>query len=580
MRLPGFFGLAALVACSGVFLLGSAAAQTVYDSVGEIPPGDPSYCDLTHVRVRQSTDKLQIDFYPQATIPGGNQAGITTTTVFEVYFDTDSNASTGTRLGDIGYDCLLRADLYQWNGKSWIDGSAYWDFDQNGHWSHSSGFYISAAWLISQRFRWEFSLVSLHWSRIDWVTRIYYRDHYAERLPDSSHATLYIDTTLVPAVDTAETEYVRIVYPVTYQAVLDSFDVLHTVDTGARIESALCATDFADKPLGVEFSPWLNGVAYSGNPVKVGSWSWGTTPGWFIFFHELGHDFTLAATRFQKLYPGGGYVSAGGDDWHYGTDFIEAWATMVGLYTSHELFTKSTTYGITANARADLEQQFLNTRNGYLNALHTYEQHPDHSHLYPDLVDAIFLTIADSLGYATIPRFFKILQPPDAPWSRLDGINAQTDYDGAKITSLTITACAFSVAAKVDLRDLFKTRWDFPVDDVLYARLLPEITTMINSADWVQDECTETPLAFRTLGNYPNPFNGSTTICFQIPDRSAVVINIFNLLGQRIERLNLGALPAGKHQVAWDAGRFPSGVYYYSVATERGSVANRLVILR
>jgi len=138
----------------------SVAAQTVYDAIGDVPPDDPGFVDLSRMRVRQSSDKLQIDFYPVATIPGGNQEGITTTTVFEVYIDSDSNAATGMRLGDIGYDYLLRADLYQWNGKSWIDGNVYWGFDQSGSWEFSDGFFLSSAWLISQRFRWEFSRVA------------------------------------------------------------------------------------------------------------------------------------------------------------------------------------------------------------------------------------------------------------------------------------------------------------------------------------------------------------------------------------------------------------------------------------
>jgi hypothetical protein len=114
----------------------------------------------------------------------------------------------------------------------------------------------------------------------------------------------------------------------------------------------------------------------------------------------------------------------------------------------------------------------------------------------------------------------------------------------------------------------------------LYDQLLPEITAMINTPDEVQGARAAVPISFRTLGNYPNPFNGSTHLCFQMPERSVVVISIFNTLGERLQRLNLGVLPAGNHQVAWDAGNMPSGVYYYTVATERGRLANRLVILR
>lgn len=564
----------------GIALSAQVTAQSISDPSGDIPPGDPGYVDLSRIRVRQSSDKLQIDFYPVATIPGGNQAGITTTTVYEVYLDTDSNAETGMRLGDIGYDYMVRADLYQWNGKSWIDGNVYWGFDQTGNWVFSDGFFISSAWLISQRFRWEFSLVSLKWPRIDWVSRVYFRDHWAERVPDSSHATLYIDTTLVPDLAIAETEYVRIIYPETYEAVLDSFDMLHSVDAGARIESALCGTDFSSKPLVVTFSPWLNGVAYSGNPVKMGSWSWGSTPAWFIIFHELGHNFTLAGSRFQKLFPGGGYVSAGGDDWHFGTNFVEAWATIVGLYAVHELMTHPATYAITAAAQVDLGQQFNQTKTAFLNSLRTYELNPDHSRLYPDLVDGIFLRLADSLGYEIIPRWFKMLQPPDTPWPRLEGINPQVDYDGAKITSLTITAAAFSVAAETDLKNLFKTQWDFPIDNTLYAEVIPEVSAMINNSAGVESASTSTQPAFRVHGNYPNPFNSSTSICFHLPERSPVEITIYNTLGEVVHRMDLGDLEPGDQRVPYNASALSSGIYFYAVSTVWGKATNKLALVR
>jgi hypothetical protein len=563
-----------------LFLSASLVAQTVIDSMGDIPPGDPAYVDLSKIRVRQTIDKFQIDFYPVAPIPGGNQAGITATTVFEVYMDVDSNAMTGTPLGDIGYDYMLRADLYQWNGKSWIDGNVYWGFDRYGNWSHSDAFFIYKPWLIPQRFHWEFSLVSLKWPRVDWVARTYYRDHWADRVPDSGHATLYIDTSQVPDLDSAATEYIKIIYPKNYQAVLDSFDVLHTVDAGAKVESQICGTNFSGDQLVVMFSPWLNGVAYSGNPVKMGSWNWGLEPAWFIFFHELGHDFTLAASRFQKLYPGLGYVPAGGDDWNFGTDFVEAWATMVGLSAVHELTTNPAQYGVKAAASQDLQLQIGNTRAAYLSALQKYEAVPDFSHMYPDLVDGVFLTLADSLGYGIIPRWFKILQPPDAPWSRLDGINPWADYDGSKITSMTITACGFSVAARTELRDLFRTRWDFPIDNTFYAQIKPEVEQMINGSSRVESARQRLPLAFLSFGNYPNPFNAHTILCFQLPKESTVRLRLYNIIGQLVRDSFLGSFQPGTHNIAFDGSDLPSGVYYYVLMTAQGNLTNKLVIVR
>jgi hypothetical protein len=569
-----------LVVVVSLLIVMEAKSQSVIDSVGDIRIDDPSYLDVTRVRVRQLTDKIQVDIYPVTAIPRGNQAGITATTVYEFYMDVDGDTSTGARIDDIGYDYKLRIDLFSWNGKSWIDGNVYWGFDRSGNWSHSDGFFISGDWLISQRFRWEFSLISLKWPRIDWILRLYYRDHWAERVPDSSHATLYVDTSLVPDLDTTATEFIKIIYPQTYQSVIDSFDILHTVDEGAKIESVVCGTEFSTKPLVVMFSPWLNGVAYSGNPVKMGSWSWGTQPAWFIFFHELGHNFTLASSRFQKLYPWGGYVPAGGDDWHFGTDFVEAWATMVGLYSIHELITDSGPHGVTPAARQNLEDQLANTRAAYFGALQKYELFPDHSHLYPDVVDGIFLTIADSLGYDIIPRWFKMLQPPDAPWSRLDNINPSTDYDGSKITAMTITACAFSVAARVELRDLFRMRWDFPIYDVLYDQIKPEIDQMINGSTAVGGSPGGPPLSFKVLGNYPNPFNASTTIRFQLPKESWVRLKLYNAIGQLVRESALGNMSAGTQHVSYGASELPSGIYYYVLTTSQGMSTNKLVIVR
>lgn len=58
--------------------------------------------------------------------------------------------------------------------------------------------------------------------------------------------------------------------------------------------------------------------------------------------------------------------------------------------------------------------------------------------------------------------------------------------------------------------------------------------------------------SFLLAGNFPNPFNPSTTIDFQLPKDSRVSITIFNTNGQLIRTLVDGDLQAGAHQVQWD----------------------------
>jgi subtilisin family serine protease len=69
--------------------------------------------------------------------------------------------------------------------------------------------------------------------------------------------------------------------------------------------------------------------------------------------------------------------------------------------------------------------------------------------------------------------------------------------------------------------------------------------------------------SFSLSQNYPNPFNPTTTIEFQIPERSFVKLSVFNTLGQEVKTLASGEMQAGTHQVVWDAKGYPSGVYFY-----------------
>lgn len=76
------------------------------------------------------------------------------------------------------------------------------------------------------------------------------------------------------------------------------------------------------------------------------------------------------------------------------------------------------------------------------------------------------------------------------------------------------------------------------------------------------------PTAFELIGNYPNPFNPTTTIRFQLPATGPVELAVFDVRGARVAGLVAGARAAGEHAVVWDGiddlGRpVASGVYLY-----------------
>jgi hypothetical protein len=73
---------------------------------------------------------------------------------------------------------------------------------------------------------------------------------------------------------------------------------------------------------------------------------------------------------------------------------------------------------------------------------------------------------------------------------------------------------------------------------------------------------TATPLGFKLSDAFPNPFNPSTTIQFQLLSAGEVSLKIYDQLGREISTLINGVQQAGKNQIEWDAASYSSGVYF------------------
>jgi glucuronoarabinoxylan endo-1,4-beta-xylanase len=80
--------------------------------------------------------------------------------------------------------------------------------------------------------------------------------------------------------------------------------------------------------------------------------------------------------------------------------------------------------------------------------------------------------------------------------------------------------------------------------------------------------------------NYPNPFNPSTVISYQLPVAGNVKISIYNLLGKKVATLVSEKLPAGIHEVEWDAKGFSSGVYFYRMQAGNFVSTKKILLIR
>jgi len=80
--------------------------------------------------------------------------------------------------------------------------------------------------------------------------------------------------------------------------------------------------------------------------------------------------------------------------------------------------------------------------------------------------------------------------------------------------------------------------------------------------------------------NFPNPFNAETRIRFVLSENTKIRLVIYNVLGQEVSVLADGEYPAGIHYVGWDGGELPSGVYFYRLMLDDGSISRRMTLLR
>ncbi len=96
---------------------------------------------------------------------------------------------------------------------------------------------------------------------------------------------------------------------------------------------------------------------------------------------------------------------------------------------------------------------------------------------------------------------------------------------------------------------------------------------------------TGVPTEYKMYTNYPNPFNPSTTIRFDIPNRSKVVLKIFNIHGEEIITLANEEFNPGEYGITWNGKNsrgesMPSGMYIYRIVSDNFTQSSKMILLK
>ena len=80
--------------------------------------------------------------------------------------------------------------------------------------------------------------------------------------------------------------------------------------------------------------------------------------------------------------------------------------------------------------------------------------------------------------------------------------------------------------------------------------------------------------------NYPNPFNNSTNIYFSIQSEGVVNLSVYDINGRKIQTLENRFLPSGSYRSVFNAGSYPSGVYFYILNLNGERITKKMTLLK
>ena len=164
-------------------------------------------------------------------------------------------------------------------------------------------------------------------------------------------------------------------------------------------------------------------------------------------------------------------------------------------------------------------------------------------------------------------------------WNWLNYGSLQTEYIGDVEGPVTIPSIDFININSEDSVIVYFAIGLGENEQALTAAIM-EAENKYNILTDVQSDLNNIPSNFTLDQNYPNPFNPATKISFGLPQRSSVVLKVFNTLGQEVAELVNESLEAGIHSFNFDASKLTSGVYIYSLKTDAGVISKKMTLIK
>jgi hypothetical protein len=143
-----------------------------------------------------------------------------------------------------------------------------------------------------------------------------------------------------------------------------------------------------------------------------------------------------------------------------------------------------------------------------------------------------------------------------------------TKNDNGRGSQCGIGGCPTATAAKIDLNEDWKRPHGWGFAEVIGAPV------GVNEAD------NNLPKEFKLYSNYPNPFNPATSIKYDLPKSTRVVVKVYDIVGREIATLVDADQKAGYYETKFNAANLASGIYFYRITTPEFTLTKKMMLMK
>ena len=269
--------------------------------------------------------------------------------------------------------------------------------------------------------------------------------------------------------------------PYPYSKLMDELQVVEVFDALYRLQ--LYMTGSTEHGMGRQFFVVDPGIdadgtvpcGRSGNPVRLGvgvdnlrsCFGVEDRIQWGIIGHEFGHNILSHAMFFEFFF----------HDLTNSPSFVEGLATTVSVYSFEAIIAEPERFGISPETTENFYDVPLipsKIRTLHYSELTEYEKNPSYADQFnANHLDAIMLKLGDEYGRNFLFRFMSVFYPKGEAYLAFENDTER----------LTFWVAACSAAARADLRDRFRDKWGFLVDDSYYEDIFPRIQVRASQRD-------------------------------------------------------------------------------------------------